>query len=100
MLNKWRHNIDFPVFLSGLNIHCINIGSEFLSAVCQIRSSVNKTPAPSVSAHHSIISPPCSPYSCAIGQGWAAPSWHQQLAVLAASGCVSGTVMIASVQLS
>lgn len=58
MFNKWRHNIDFPVFLSGLNIHCINVGSQFLSAVCQRGSSVNKTPSPSVSAHHSIISPP------------------------------------------
>lgn len=42
MFNKWRHNIDFPVFLSGLNIHCINVGSEFLSAVCQRGSSVTR----------------------------------------------------------
>lgn len=61
MFNKWGHNIDFPVFLSGLNIHSINVGSEFLSAVCQRGSSVNKTPAASVSAHHSIISPRVRP---------------------------------------
>lgn len=45
------------IFLKpSINIHCIDVRGDFMSAVCQTGASVNKTPSARVGAHQSNIS--------------------------------------------
>lgn len=85
-------------FKTSINIHCIDVSGDFMSAVCQTGASVNKTPSARVGAHQSNIStrirtPP--PFLCD-WSGVGSNSWLPSHA----SGCVRGAVMIGSLQRS